>query len=130
MVELTLLNEFARVDRHRVLHVVGTTHERTTFSFGKTDETGAFYLAEMLIEGPWTFDHATETFFGPIEDGAILARFISDPPQPEMEMDCQFSFNISFGDAEETARYPVTESLDEILHEIVTGVLPPFLDFF
>lgn len=123
---LWVLNELARVDRHRTLHVVTSTHESTRFSWGRRDEHGVFSVAPV----PFVERMYDQITFGPFEDGAEIARFVLRPAQPEMDVECQFVIGIAFGDGSPAARFPIVESLAQIHGWLTTTLMPEFLPFF
>lgn len=124
------LNELARVDRHQILHVVGAVHESIGITVGERDDDDNFYvipLGQLQPELRMTISSV------PFEDGAEIARFALNPsnPDPEMEMDCEFSFLIAFGEGISLhPLYPVTDALNNILSHIETEVVSPFVDSF
>jgi hypothetical protein len=76
---LMILKRLSNLDKHRTLHTTG-------YRFGGT----AHYTPNSLIE----------TIFptGPLELGAELARFVFDPPDPEMNLEPTFIVHIAFKD--------------------------------
>jgi hypothetical protein len=84
---LMILKRLSNLDKHRMLHTTG-------YRFGGT----AHYEPESLIDV--TFPT------GPLKLGAELARFVFDPPNPEMKVDPSFTVRIAFKDT------PVAERID------------------
>jgi hypothetical protein len=123
---LWILNELARFDRHRELQVVGAVHQSTTFSLGKRNESGSFYSAPI----PYVEEFFDDIRFGPFKDGAVVARFVWRPANPEMEVDLQTTFSIAFSESGPAPRFPVVETLDGILGYIYGTVFPRFEGFF
>jgi hypothetical protein len=84
---LMILKRLSNSDKHRMLRTAG-------YRFGGT----ADYKPDSLIE----------TIFptGPLKLGAELARFVFDPPDPEMNVGPSFTVHIAFKDT------PVAEGVD------------------
>ncbi len=124
------LNELARIDRHRILHVVGATQDTIDISVGKRDDEGNF---NMLPLGQLQPERGMNISYAPFKDGAQIARFTLSPsnPDPEMEMNCEFSFVVTFAqDVGIPFLHGITGTLGNILAHIQTEVVPPFVDSF
>jgi hypothetical protein len=68
-------------------------------------------------------------FYGPFEDGAVVARFKLAPYYAAMHVKTEFAFDIAFGEGEELAREPVMGTLEALL-VYVGGVIARFDRFF
>jgi hypothetical protein len=84
---LMILKRLSNSDKHRMLRTAG-------YRFGGT----ADYKPDSLIEAVFPT--------GPLELGAELARFVFDPPDPEMNVSPRFSVHIAFKDT------PVADGVD------------------
>jgi hypothetical protein len=82
-----ILKRLSNADKHRMLRTTG-------YRFGGT----AHYQPDSLIEA--TFPT------GPLKLGAVLGRFVLDPPNPEMDVDPSFTVHIAFKDT------PVADGID------------------
>ncbi len=128
------LNELSRIDRHRILHVVGGVHESIDMKVGDRDEDGNFRMIPIRF---FTLDMEMVSL-APFKDGAEVARFglYPDPAQvsvdvTEVEMECEFSYRVTFGqDVGIAPGYAVIDVLGNILAHIETEVVPPFVDSF
>jgi hypothetical protein len=91
------LNELSRIDRHQVLHPVGAIQDTIDIRVGKRDEHGNFVVIPL---GQLQPDMGMNVLYAPFEDGAEIVRFTLNlsNPDPEMEMDCEFSFVVTFGE--------------------------------
>jgi hypothetical protein len=120
---LWVLNELARVDRHQSLHLLGAVSQSTTFSIGKRDANGNFYVAAIPYAEKFEVPKVT---FGPFHNGAEAARFILVPAQPEMYVDLQVAFHITFGEATPAPNFPIVPTLASMLGFIRSEVAPRF----
>jgi hypothetical protein len=84
---LMILKRLSNSDKHRTLHTTG-------YRFGGT----AHYRPDSLID--------TTFPTGPLKLGAELARFVFDPPDPEMNVDPSFTVHIAFKDT------PLADGID------------------
>ena len=100
---LWILNELARVDRHRFLHVgyerIGmlALNPRTSRNVNLTDldvETGSFESVEVDTLEDAEIAHAEGR---PVEDGAMLATFNAVPIDPDEEMHMEWESAIEIG---------------------------------
>jgi hypothetical protein len=82
-----ILKRLSNLDKHRMLRTTG-------YRFGGA----ARYRPKSLIDMRFPT--------GPLKLGAELARFVFDPPAPEMNVDPTFTVHIAFKDA------PVAEGID------------------
>jgi hypothetical protein len=120
------LNELARVDRHRILHVVGGVHHVGNFVAGERDDDGNF--------GPLTgkFIPSVEVSTVPFKDGAEVAKLSIHPGDSNtdvtnVEVKAEFTFKIAFGqDVGIITAYNVVDVLSNILDHIETDVVAPF----
>jgi hypothetical protein len=124
------LNELSRIDRHRVLHPIGGIQGESTISAQTRDEGGNLTPYPL---GKLTQTHMMdmEVSYAPFKDGAQIARFGIAPPKPEMEMNCEFSFIVTFGeDVRIGPHHDLNSILRNILHHIRADVVRPFVDSF
>jgi hypothetical protein len=84
---LMILKRLSNSDKHRMLRTVG-------YRFGGT----AHYRPDSLIDAIFPT--------GPLKLGAELARFVFDPPDPEMNVDPSFIVHIAFKDT------PMADGID------------------
>jgi hypothetical protein len=84
---LMILKRLSNSDKHRMLRTAG-------YRFGGT----ADYEPDSLVEAIFPT--------GPLKLGAELARFVFDPPDPEMNVGPRFSVHIAFKDT------PVADGVD------------------
>jgi hypothetical protein len=107
---LMILKRLSNVDKHRTLHTTG-------HRFGGA----AHYQPESLV---------TEEFpTGRLEVGAILARFIFDPPDPEMNVDPSFVIHVAFKDtplADGVDTWAMLNTICTQIEEIVEKFRPLF----
>jgi hypothetical protein len=128
------LNELARIDRHRILHVVGGANESIGMKVGERDEDGNFRMIPIRF---FTLDMKMVSLAS-FKDGAEVARFgvYPDPAQTsvdvtEVKMECDFSYRVTFSqDTGIPTAYTVIDVLGNILAHIETEVVPPFVDSF
>jgi hypothetical protein len=113
------LNRLSNVDKHRVPHI--TSLAMTAFaSFPDEDERG-------LGDGRHTILHA-----GPIEDGAVIVRFITPRSEPDAEnmLRGHLTFGIAFGRDSSRVGDNVLIVLRWLYHHVANRVvssLEPFL---
>jgi hypothetical protein len=72
-----ILKRLSNSDKHRTLHTTG-------YRFGGTARSRPDSLIDAIFPT------------GPLELGAELARFLFDPPDPEMNVDPSFTVHIAF----------------------------------
>jgi hypothetical protein len=70
-----------------------------------------------------------QSFYGPFEDGSVVARFKIPPGNPLMRMQTAFNFDIAFGPGEPLAGQPVMLTLED-LKTYVGFVIGRFDRFF
>ncbi len=125
------LNELSRVDRHRVLHVVGGVQDTIDISTGDRDDDGNFRVIPIRY-----FTLGLNVAYAPFKDGAEVARFTLKTTEPEIditkvETNCDFTFIVTFGqDIGITPAHGVMGVLGNILLHIREDVVPPFIDYF
>lgn len=78
---LRVIHDLNVADKHQFLHLTWLSLESATLV---TNARGG------------TITHS-ETFHGPFEDGAILARVVVSPPEAEVDMHFGAAFDIAFG---------------------------------
>ena len=105
--ELWTIREVNRIDKHR--HVI---------------------VVPALTMGSWwrtrglSFEEFTHPI-GPLEDGAELARFRFETPQPEVDMEFGPMINVALGERE-----PAGYVLDRLVEHVETTIIPRFEPFF
>lgn len=71
-----------------------------------------------------------QPFYGPFEDGAVVARYKVEADTPDVRMESQFAFDITFGETEPpVAGQPVMRTLFELM-VYIGGVVSRFDRFF
>lgn len=123
------LNELSRVDKHQILHPVGAIHNDATFSTHPVDESKDPFPYQLGQLGQ-TVTTKIWASLAPFQDEAPIARWTLDPPRPDVKMEGNFSFYVSFGEGVEPAVRPVTDVLENILRHVEGEVLPPLSYFF
>ncbi len=100
------------IDKHRRLNLV----EPALLDLG-------WKLSDCRVEGE-------QKWLGPLKDGAPVARFKLVPTGPNMQVQTQFAFDITFGETEPPlAGEPVMRTLQS-LSDYVGGVVARFDRFF
>ncbi len=123
------LNELSRVDKHQILHPTGAVHNDATFSTHPVDEGKDPFPYQIGQLGQAVTMHLW-TSYAPFQDGAEIVRWTFEPPRPDVKMEGQFSFYVSFGEGMQPAILPVTDVLANILHHVEAEVLPTLSTFF
>lgn len=126
---LWYLNELARIDRHRVLHVIGGLPDGPIFSTHPVDKSVdpiPYQLGQLGQTVTMTLQYSATTF----EDGAEVVNWAFDPPRPDVEMKGEFAFAVALGEGAGPPMRPVADVLDNILRHIEADVLPAVDKFF
>jgi hypothetical protein len=123
------LNELARIDRHRVLHIIGGIPDGPLFSTHPVDKSVdpvPYRLGKLDQSVTMDIRFSYRTF----EDGAPVASWTFDPPRPDVEMKGEFTFAVALGEGVGPPARPVTDVLSNILRHIEGDVLPSVDHFF
>lgn len=124
------LNELARIDRHRVLHIVGGIQSEADLS-AQTRDRDNNPVVYPLGELGQTHTIDMSISYAPFKDGAEIARFGLSPPNTEVEMNYEPTFIVAFGeDVGIGPHHDINSILGNILYLLRTEVVPPFVDFF
>ncbi len=123
------LNELSRIDKHQILHPVGAIHNNATFSTHPVDESKDPFPYQLGQLGQTVTTHIWASL-APFQDEAQIARWTLDPPRPDVRMEGEFSFYVSYGEGVQPAIRPVTDVLENILRHVEAEVLPPLSHFF
>lgn len=124
------LNELSRIDKHQILHPVGAVNDNATFSTHPLDKTAdpePYRLGKLGQTVVMTF----RASYASLEDGAEIVGWAFDPPRPDVEMQGQFSFYVTFGQGVNPGSpFPVMHVLGNILRHVEAGVIAPLARFF
>jgi hypothetical protein len=120
---LWMLNELAKIDRHRVLHIVGAVNQETTVSVGRLDESGVFHIGAPLSGG-----FAAHIKTGPFKDGTEIGRFGFGTIDPEVGVHLNALIPIVFG-SDPWRDELVIETLEDIYVFILDEVLTKFSNY-
>lgn len=120
---LWILNELARIDRHRNLSVIGSTTRHTSYAVGKRDSTGAFVADSGSVL-------SAELNFGTFEDGADILRITLRKPDPSMEVQFDGTTHITLRNAGAATGINVVDLLSSVHRHVKYTVLPEFGEFF
>jgi hypothetical protein len=113
---LGFLNEFARIDRHRALHLVGGASDDTTVQAGRRDKKGRLRMTGSA-GGSMTLR------LGAFDDGAVLAEFTHPP---DVEVYCDFAFYVAVNDGKpDGLTYALVPCLGGLIRAIRQEVIPP-----
>lgn len=124
------LNELSRVDKHQILHPVGAVHDDALFSTHPVDKSADPFPYQLGQLGQ-TVNMTLRGSFVPFENGAEIVGWAFDPPRPDVKMEAEFSFYITFGQGVNPGSpFPITHVLGNILHHVETEVIPPLAHFF
>lgn len=98
------LNEYARIDRHRLLHLFGGTTSDVHIEAGVRNEHGALVMTNEGAAG------TINLTLGAFEHDAVIGRFTHGP---NVEVYCEFTFEIAMRDGEggEQTYHPVLPTL-------------------
>lgn len=78
---LRVVHDLNVADKHKFVHLTGISLESSTL---------------RPIAPPGAHIRHSETFPGPFEDGAILARVVVSPPETEVNMNFEPTFDVAF----------------------------------
>src|SRR5207253_1165855 len=108
------------------LSLIGSVNERTDFSGSKRDPL----RRRIPFDMPAGSKIPHTVVFGPFGDNAVLAEAdLSQIPDTQVEVDCEFGFDIAFGNREVATGYPVLKLLREVTLSIRDDVFPMLLPF-
>lgn len=120
---LYILNEYARIDRHRTLSVIFALSDYTGVDVGRRTESGAFVSAPNIVA------HDILTV-GAFRHGAPLYRFTLTEPEPNVDVKYDSPLHITFGKTYEAVGAPAVDVLSGIHRHVQQRVLPQFAEFF
>lgn len=108
---------------------MGAIHNDARFSTHPVDKSKDPFPYQLGQLGQTVTTHIW-TSLAPFQDEAQIARWTLDPPRPDVKMEGEFSFYVSFGEGVQPAIRPVTDVLENILRHVEAEVLPPLSHFF
>jgi len=115
------LNDFARMDRHQAVHLLGGVGERPRIRAGRRDPLG-----NLVMSG--ASSGKLDLRLGAFDQDTVVASF-THPADVEVEV--EFTFGLAMSDGRpDSLFYPLPETLKGVLHAIGAGVIPPLEPFF